>query len=153
LVERTLVILKPDAVQRGLLGRIVGRFEDKGLQVMACKLMRISRELGQRHYAPHRGKPFFEPLLQYMTSGPVLVLVLQGPQAIAQVRKMMGATFASQAEPGTIRGDFGCAPGTLNLIHGSDAPESAATEIGLFFGPEELVEYELTNQPWLYVKE
>jgi nucleoside-diphosphate kinase len=150
-VERTLVILKPDAVQRQLLGRIVTRFEEKGLQIVACKLMRISRDLGERHYAVHKGKPFYEPLLKYMTSGPVLVLVLQADGVIAQVRKLMGATFASNAEPGTIRGDFGCAPGTLNLIHGSDSPESAATEIKLFFRDDELTDYQLANHAWLYV--
>lgn len=150
-MERTLVILKPDAVQRHLLGRILSRFEEKGLQVVGCKLMQITRELAETHYAPHKEKPFFPPLLEYITRGPSLVLVLQADDVIAMVRKMMGATFANNAEPGTIRGDFGCATGTYNLIHGSDSPESAATEIELFFGPDELVEYDLSNKSWLYV--
>ena len=148
-MERTLVIIKPDAVQRQLAGRIISRFEEKGLQIAAVKFMRISQELAREHYAVHKGKDFFEPLIKYITSGPVLIMVLQADGVIAMARKLMGATFGSQAEPGTIRGDFGGSQG-FNLIHGSDSTESAETEIKLFFNNDELVDYELTNQHWLY---
>lgn len=148
-MERTLIIIKPDAVQRQLVGRILCRFEEKGLQIVAGRFMRISRELAQRHYAVHHGKDFYEPLLDYITSGPVMVLVLQGPRAIEICRKLMGATFGYQAEPGTIRGDFGTST-SFNLIHGSDAPESAEKEIKLFFDDEQLLDYQLANQHWLY---
>ena len=148
-MERTLIIIKPDAVQRQLAGRIISRFEEKGLQIAGCKFMRISQELAQEHYAVHKGKDFFEPLIKYMTSGPVLVMVLQAEGVIAMARKLMGATFGSQAEPGTIRGDFGGSQG-FNLVHGSDSTESAETEIKHFFNNDELVDYELTNKHWLY---
>ena len=148
-MERTLIILKPDALQRHLVGRIITRFEEKGLQVVACKLMKIPRALAEEHYAVHKNKPFYGGLLDYVTSGPVLVLALQAPNVIAIARKLMGATFASDAEPGTIRGDFGGSRG-FNLVHGSDSPESAETEIKLFFGDDELLDYELANSHWLY---
>ena len=148
-MERTLVILKPDAIHRQLIGRILARFEDKGLQIVATRLMRISRPLAERHYAVHQGKPFYEPLLRYITSGPVLALVLQADGAIAMARKLMGTTFGCQAEPGTIRGDFGGSRG-FNLVHGSDSPESADTEIKLFFNDDELIDYEFAHQHWLY---
>ena len=148
-MERTLVIIKPDAVQRQLAGRIISRFEEKGLQIAAVKFMRISQELAREHYAVHKGKDFFEPLIEYITSGPVLIMVLQAEGVIAMARKLMGATFGNQAEPGTIRGDFGGSQG-FNLIHGSDSTESAETEIKLFFNNDELVDYELTNKYWLY---
>ena len=147
--ERTLIIIKPDAVQRGLIGQIVGRFERKGLQLVAAKFMQIPRELAQKHYAVHEGKPFFGPVVEYLSSSPSLVMVWQAEGAIGMSRKMMGATFGNQAEPGTIRGDFGASRG-FNLIHGSDSPESADHEIGLYFGPEEIVDYPLTNRHWLY---
>ena len=148
-MERTLVIIKPDAVQRQLAGRIISRFEEKGLQIAAVKFMRISQELAREHYAVHKGKDFFEPLIKYITSGPVLIMVLQANGVIAMARKLMGATFGSQAEPGTIRGDFGGSQG-FNLIHGSDSTESAETEIKHFFNNDELIDYELTNKHWLY---
>lgn len=148
-MERTLVIIKPDAVQRQLAGRIISRFEEKGLQIAAVKFMRISQELAREHYAVHKGKDFFEPLIKYITSGPVLIMVLEAEGVIAMARKLMGATFGNQAEPGTIRGDFGGSQG-FNLIHGSDSTESAETEIKLFFNNGELVDYELTNKHWLY---
>jgi len=151
-VERTLVIIKPDAVQRQLAGRIISRFEEKGLQIAAVKFMRISQELAREHYAVHKGKDFFEPLIKYITSGPVLVMVLQANGVIAMARKLMGATFGNQAESGTIRGDFGGSQG-FNLIHGSDSTESAETEIKHFFNNDELVDYELTNKHWLYGNE
>lgn len=148
-MERTLIILKPDAVQRGLCGQIVGRFEAKGLKLAAMKLMKISRELAERHYAPHKGKPFYPGLINYITAGPVVVLVLEGLNAIAVSRKLMGATFGFNAEPGTIRGDLGVSK-TFNLIHGSDAPESAAAEIALYFKPDELLGYERQSDRWTY---
>lgn len=148
-MERTLIILKPDCVQRGLVGQILGRFESKGLQLAAMKLIHISRDLAERHYAPHRGKPFYPGLINYITAGPVVVLVLEGVNAIAVARKMMGATFGFNAEPGTIRGDFGVSK-TFNLIHGSDSLESAEAEIALYFTPAELMKYERQVQKWIY---
>ncbi len=149
MTERTQIILKPDAVQRQLCGRILDRFEQKGLQLVAGKFMKISRELAETHYGVHKGKPFYEPLLKYITSGPVMVLVFQADRAIAIARKLMGATFGYDAEPGTIRGDFGASRG-FNLIHGSDSPDSAQTEIKLFFADHEIIDYQITQQHWLY---
>ena len=148
-METTLIILKPDAVQRGLMGRIVSRFEEKGLQVVGAKMMLITPELAARHYAVHEGKPFYDGLVRFMTSSPVLVLALRGLGAIAICRKLVGATFGSAAEPGTIRGDFGVS-NSFNLIHGSDGPESAKHELSLFFGAGELVEYERAAEGWIY---
>lgn len=151
-MERTLIILKPDAVQRRLIGRVIQRFEDKGLTVAGMKLMRISRELAERHYAPHKGKPFYPPLLDYITSGPVIVMVLQGPRCITIARALMGATFGYDAAPGTIRGDFG-ASRSYNLVHGSDSPESAATEIALYFRDEELLDYVPAGNDSIYPRD
>ncbi len=148
-MEKTLIILKPDAIQRGLAGRIITRFEEKGLQVAAMKAMKVSKDLAEKHYAVHKGKPFYERLVQYITSSPVIVMVLQGVNAITISRKMMGATFGSKAEPGTIRGDFGVS-NSFNLIHGSDSPEAAAFEIGLYFRPEDLLTYERAAEKWIY---
>ncbi len=148
-MERTLIILKPDALQRRLTGRILQRFEDKGLAIAGLKLMRISRELAEEHYAVHKEKPFYLRLLEYITSSPVVVMVLEANNAIAVSRKMMGATFGSNAEPGTIRGDFSLS-NSFNLIHGSDSPEAAQTEIALYFQPGELLEYERASQTWVY---
>ena len=139
-MERTLIILKPDCVQRRLIGRILQRFEEKGLTIAAMKLMQITRELAERHYAPHQGKPFYPGLISYITSGPVVVLVIAGPQAITICRKLMGKTFGFEAEPGTIRGDYGSSR-TYNLVHGSDSPESAAAEMALYFTPGEILDY------------
>ena len=148
-MERTLIILKPDAVQRGLCGEILTRFEKKGLQIVGMKAMRIPQQTAETHYAPHKGKPFYEGLVKFMTSSPVVVLALAGKDAITISRKMMGATFGSKAEPGTIRGDFGVS-NSFNLIHGSDSPEAAQKEIGLFFKPDELLEWQPTIQSWVY---
>ncbi len=150
-MEQTLIILKPDCVQRRLLGRIIQRFEDKGLTIAGMKLMQISTELAERHYAPHKGKPFYPGLIRYITSGPVVVMVVTGTQAIAICRTLMGKTFGFEAEPGTIRGDFGVSK-TFNLIHGSDGPESAETEIALYFQPGELLSYSTAADGWI-VKE
>ncbi|HVP10322.1 MAG TPA: nucleoside-diphosphate kinase [Phycisphaerae bacterium] len=148
-MEKTLIILKPDALQRGLSGRIISRFEDKGFQILALKMMRVSRELAEKHYAVHKGKPFYPRLISYITSSPVMVMVLQANNAIAVARKMMGATFGSNAEPGTIRGDFGLS-NSFNLIHGSDSPAAAEFEIGLYFRPEDLLAFDRTNERWIY---
>jgi nucleoside-diphosphate kinase len=148
-MERTLIILKPDAVQRGIVGEVITRFEKKGLQIVGMKAMKIPLATAEQHYGPHKGKPFYDGLVKFMTSSPVIVLALAGKDAITIARKMMGKTFGSQAEPGTIRGDFGVS-NSYNLVHGSDAPESAVKEIGLFFKPEELLEWTPTIQPWVY---
>lgn len=148
-MERTLIILKPDAVQRGLIGQILTRFENKGLQIVGMKLMQISTKLAETHYEPHRGKPFYAGLVKFMTSSPVVVLAIEGRDAIAICRKMMGATFGSKAEPGTIRGDFGVS-NSFNLIHGSDSPESAQRELGLFFQSGELLEWQPASRGWVY---
>lgn len=146
-MERTLIILKPDCTHRRLIGRIIQRFEEKGLVIAAMKLMRIDEELAGRHYAPHKGKPFYPGLIEYITSGPVVVMVLAGNEAIAVCRKLMGKTFGYEAEPGTIRGDFGISK-TYNLVHGSDSPESAETEIALYFKSNELLEYAPVTDAW-----
>ncbi len=148
-MERTLIIIKPDAIQRQLAGRIISRFEDKGLQLVAAKFMCIPLELAQTHYEMHKGKPFYDSLLEYMTSGPVMVLVFQAEGVIAMARTLMGSTFGCDAAPGTIRGDFGGSKG-FNLIHGSDSVESAQREIKLFFRDDELVDYQLAQKHWLY---
>jgi nucleoside-diphosphate kinase len=147
-VERTLIIIKPDAVQRGLVGPILSRFEARGLRFAALKLMRITPELAGRHYAEHQGKPFYEGLVTFITSSPVVVGVLEGPNAIATTRAMMGATNPANAAPGTLRGDYALSVSN-NVVHGSDGPESAPREIGLFFSPEELHTYERAVDPWI----
>lgn len=149
-VQRTLVLLKPDAVQRGLVGPILSRFEQKGLKLLALKLRQFSRETMERHYEPHRGKPFYPGLVQYMTSGPVVALALEGVDAIEVVRGLIGATNSRKAAPGTIRGDYGMSFSN-NLVHGSDAPEAATRELGIFFGDaSEVVEWTPASLPWLY---
>ena len=147
-MERTLILLKPDAVQRGLCGKILSRFEDKGLKIVAMKLMKIAPELAARHYEQHKERGFYPGLVKFMTSSPVLALVLEGIGAIKISRTMMGATFGADAAPGTIRGDFGVSR-SYNLIHGSDSPEAAARELGLFF-PEGIVGWEHAAQTWIY---
>ena len=148
-METSLILIKPDGVQRRLAGRILARFEEKGLQVVGAKLMRIAPELAERHYASHKGKPFYPGLVSFMTSSPVFALALRGKNSVAVVRKMLGATFGSKAEPGTIRGDFGISDG-FNLVHASDSPETAKVEVSLFFKPEEVVEYLMADTPWVY---
>ncbi|RLE28898.1 nucleoside-diphosphate kinase [Candidatus Acetothermia bacterium] len=147
-MERTLVLLKPDAVQRRLVGRIISRFEDKGLKIVGMKLMQVSRELAERHYAEHREKPFFGELVSFITSSPIVAMVVEGPGAIEEVRRLMGRTDPREAAPGTIRGDWGLSI-TMNLVHGSDSPASAAREIPIFFAEEELLSYSLADAPWL----
>lgn len=147
-MERTLIIIKPDAVQRGLVGAIITRFEQRGLRIVGLKFMQITHELAERHYAVHQGKPFYEGLLDYITSGPVAVMVLEGPQAIAAARATMGATRPLEASPGTIRADFGLEVGR-NLIHGSDGPDTAHFELGLFFDESELVSWTRDIDRWI----
>ena len=148
-MERTLIIFKPDAVQRGICGEILSRFERKGLQIVGMKFMKIPTQLAETHYEPHKGKGFYPGLVKFMTSSPVLVMALQGKDAIAIARKMMGATFGSKAEPGTIRGDYGVS-NSFNLIHGSDSQESAQRELGLFFKKDELLDWTPASQGWVY---
>lgn len=147
-MERTLIILKPDAVQRGLIGPILTRIERRGLRFAALKLIQITPELAARHYAVHKGKPFYEPLVAYITSGPVVVAVIEGENAIEIMRKTMGATNPAQAEPGTIRADFAVEIGR-NLVHGSDGPDTAAYEIPLFFADGEILSYERAVESWI----
>lgn len=148
MTERTLVLVKPDGVQRLLVGRIIGRFEERGLKLVGLKLVRVSRELAEAHYAVHREKPFFQGLVEFITSGPLVAAVLEGPGAIGLVRTMVGATRPPEAAPGTIRGDFAIETGQ-NLVHASDGPETAAAEIALWFRPDELVEYERAIDRWV----
>lgn len=146
-MERTFLILKPDAVQRGLIGELLLRFERRGLKILALKFLQVSDEMARKHYAVHEGRPFFNGLIQYITSAPVVTLVLEGKNAIAVVRSMVGATRPHEAAPGTIRADFGLDVGR-NLIHASDAPETAQDEIALWFGSD-LVEWQRANDPWI----
>ncbi len=148
-MERTLIILKPDTVQRGLVGAIVSRFENKGIQLAGAKFMKISQQTAETHYGPHKGKPFYDGLVKFMTSSPVLVLALEGKEVITISRNLMGATFGSKAAPGTIRGDYGVS-NSFNLIHGSDSPEAAEKELKLFFKPEELLDWKPAVGVWVY---
>ena len=147
-MERTLVIVKPDGVQRGLIGEIILRLERRGLKLVGMKFMQITPELASRHYAVHKGKPFYEPLVAYITSSPVVMMVWEGKQAIEVVRKTMGATNPVKAEPGTIRADLGVEIGR-NLVHGSDGPETAVFEVALFFREDELVEWTRSAERWI----
>jgi nucleoside-diphosphate kinase len=146
-VERTLVVLKPDAVRRGLVGEVVARFERKGLKILAVKTLRVLPELAQRHYAEHEGKPFYPALMQHITSGPVVALALEGRSAISVVRLLTGATNPQTADPGTIRGDYGLGI-TPNLVHASDSTESAARELPLYFEAEELLAYSRVGEEY-----
>ncbi len=149
MIERTFVMLKPDAIHRGMISEIVGRLERKGLKPVAVKFMRIPKEMAERHYAEHKGKGFFPGLIEYITSGPVLCMVWEGENAVASVRALMGKTNPQDALPGTIRGDLAQQTGR-NLVHGSDSPESAKREIQLFFNDYELVDWKRSVDPWLY---
>ena len=147
-MERTLIIIKPDAMERGLLGDILMRFERRGLKTVALKMMRIDEALAKRHYGEHEGKPFFPGLISYIISAPVVVAVLEGPRAIQVARQTMGATDPAKAAPGTIRADLGLEVGR-NLVHGSDGPETAEREIALFFDEDELIEWERSVDRWI----
>lgn len=148
-MERTFLMVKPDGVQRGVIGDIVARFERKGFQLVGAKLMQVSRELAEQHYAEHKERPFFGELVEFITSGPVFAMVWEGENVIATARQMMGKTNPQEALPGTIRGDFGLTVGK-NIIHGSDSKESVAREIQLFFKEEELVSYNKLMNEWVY---
>jgi nucleoside-diphosphate kinase len=149
-VERTLVLLKPDAVQRGLVGRILARFEEKGLKIVGLKMRQFPVAQIEKHYAPHRERPFFRNLVEFMTSGPVVALALEGKNAIEVTRTLMGATNAAKAAPGTIRGDLGLSFSN-NLVHGSDGPESAADELANFFADAaEICEWTPAGEAWIY---
>ena len=149
MAEWTLIIIKPDGVQRHLAGEIIRRFERKGLKLVAAKLLRPDIELAKKLYAVHKGKPFYEGLVRYLCSAPVLAMVWEAQGVIEIARRMLGATFGYEAQAGTIRGDFGCSRG-FNLVHGSDSAKSAEYEIPLFFKPEELLEYGFSDEQWLY---
>ncbi len=148
-MERTLVLVKPDGVQRGLVGEVISRFERRGLRLAGMKFMWMSRELAARHYHEHEGKPFYEGLVNYITSGPIVAMVWEGRQAIEVVRQTMGKTRPAEAAPGTIRGDLGLEVGR-NVVHGSDGPESAAYEISLFFREDELFSWKRDIDPWVF---
>ena len=147
-METTLILLKPDTVQRGLMGRVLTRFEEKGLKVVGLKLTQMTQELAAQHYSDHKDRPFYPGLVKFMTSRPILALALQGNNAITVCRKLMGATFGADAEAGTIRGDFGISR-SFNLVHGSDSPEAAQKELGLFF-PEGVLNYDFEGFRWIY---
>jgi nucleoside-diphosphate kinase len=147
-LERTLVLVKPDGVQRRLVGEVITRFERRGLHLVALKLMRIDRDLAERHYAEHTGKLFFDGLVAFITSGPVVAMVWEGADAVAQVRAMMGATNPTAAAPGSIRGDLAVNIGN-NVVHGSDSPGRGAEEVALFFTPDELIEWNAVDSAWV----
>ncbi len=147
-MERTLIIIKPDGVQRNLIGEIISRFERRGLKIIGMKLMQVSRELAAKHYAIHEGKPFYNGLIDYITSGPVVVMALEAPNAVVAARTTIGATKAHEAAGGTIRGDFAIQVGR-NLVHGSDSPENGAIEVANFFDESELINWTPTITPWV----
>jgi nucleoside-diphosphate kinase len=147
-MEKTLILLKPDCLHRRLAGVLLQRFEQKGLRLAGMKLVQVSRGLAEQHYAVHKGKPFYESLLRFLTAGPTLALVLEGREAVAVARNLIGATDGVKAAPGTIRGDFAISVQN-NLVHGSDSPENAAAEVNLWFKPDELVRYEPVDLPWV----
>ena len=147
-LERSFVLLKPDAVARRLLGEIIGRFESKGLKIVAMKMLKVTPALSKQHYAEHVHKPFYPMLEEFITSGPVVALAVEGPQAIAVIRAMLGSTNGRESALGTIRGDFGLSR-QMNLVHGSDGPDAAARELGIYFKPEELLSYPTSLDPWI----
>ncbi|MEE9151705.1 MAG: nucleoside-diphosphate kinase [Thermoplasmata archaeon] len=148
-MERTFAMLKPGSIQRGLIGSIISRFENRGLKIIAMKMMTVSSELAKQHYAEHETKSFYEDLMSYIISGPVVAMVLEGPNAISVVRNMMGKTDPLESAPGTIRGDLGLFTGK-NIVHGSDSATSAKREIDLFFTLEELLKYKRCDEEWIY---
>ena len=148
-MERTLVLVKPDGVQRGLMGEIITRLERRGLRLVAAKFLMVSQELAETHYAIHKGKPFYDGLIAYITSAPVMAMVWEGPNAIAAVRQTMGATRPIEAEPGSVRHDFGLEVGR-NLTHASDTPENGAAEVALWFSPNELMDWKRDLDRWIF---
>jgi len=151
-MERTLIVLKPDAVQRQLAGKIIDRFERKGLKIVGLRMLRVDADLARRMYSVHEGKDFYAPLMAFITASPVVAMVLEGPGAIAICRSLMGPTFGPDAPGGTIRGDFALSR-RYNLIHGSDSAESAAREIPLFFEPDQLCDYDLVAGEWILARD
>jgi len=151
-MERTLVLVKPDGVQRGLIGEIVARLERKGLKVVGLRMLDVSRQMAERHYAVHAGRHFYAGLVDFITSGPVAAVAMEGPDAIAIVRRMVGRTMPNEAEPGTIRGDLGIS-GLRNLVHASDAPDTAAAELELWFGADGQVDYPRAIEAWIVAEE
>ena len=147
-MQQTLILFKPDCVHRRLVGTLTAKFEQKGLRLAGLKLVHASRDLAEKHYAVHKGKPFYETLLQFLTSGPTVALVLEGREAVTVARAMIGPTDSAKAPPGTLRGDFGISVQN-NLIHGSDSAENAAAEIALWFRPEELVGFQPVDTAWV----
>ena len=147
--ERTLILVKPDGMQRGLAGEIISRLESRGLRIVGVRLLQVDEALAKRHYAEHEGKPFYDGLVEFITSGPVVAMCVDGPNAIASVRRLMGATDPQDSGPGTIRGDLAVEIGR-NLVHGSDSLESAAGEVDLFFQPAELLSYERAIDRWVF---
>ncbi|HHT46022.1 MAG TPA: nucleoside-diphosphate kinase [Firmicutes bacterium] len=147
-MQKTFVMIKPDAVQRNLIGEIIGRLEKKGLKLVAAKMMILSREMAEKHYAEHKGKSFFDDLVEFITSGPVMAMVWEGIEAVKVVRKLMGNTDPQEAAPGTFRGDYALFTGN-NIVHGSDSPESASREISLFFLENELISYRKDLDTWV----
>lgn len=150
-MQTTLIILKPDTVQRGLIGQIISRFEDKGLTIAGAKMLLVKTKLAEAHYQEHAGKPFYDGLINFITSSPVLVLALRGDNAIAVCRNMIGSTNGQAAAPGSIRGDFGMSTG-FNLIHGSDSESSAQRELSLWFKEDQIIDYTPTRNQWIYEK-
>ncbi len=150
-MERTLVLVKPDGVQRGLIGEVIARLERRGLRLVTAKFMNVSRQLAETHYAIHKGKPFYDGLISYITSAPVMAMVWEGPNAVAAVRQTMGATRPTEAAPGTLRHDFALEVGR-NLTHASDEPANAEKEVALWFKQEELVDWKRENDKWIFEK-
>ena len=148
MAERTLILIKPDGVERALVGKIVDRYEQRGLRIVGMKMLRVPRELAEQHYDVHRDKPFFAGLIEFITSGPLVAMCVEGPNAIAVCREINGATRPPQATPGSIRGDMALDTGH-NLVHGSDSPETAASEVALWFKPEELIDYVRAVDSWI----
>lgn len=148
-VERTFVAVKPDGVERILVGEVVGRFERRGLKIVGMKFMKVTKEMAEQHYGEHKGKPFYDGLVSYITSGPIVAMALEGKDAVALARQVIGATKPKDAAPGTIRGDLAVEIGR-NIVHGSDSPENGQREIGIFFKPEELVEWTGSLNKWIW---
>ena len=151
-IETTLILVKPDGVHRGLVGEVISRFERKGMTLAGLKLMRVTRELAEKHYGEHKGKPFYESLLTFITSGPVVAMAMRGPRGIKVARALMGKTFGHEAAPGTIRGDFGQST-SMNIVHGSDTPENAARELSIFFSEDEILDYDHCRSAWSFGEE
>ena len=148
-MEQSLVLVKPDGVQRGLIGEVITRLENRGLRLVAARLMWVNTELAEKHYAVHAGKPFYAPLITFITSSPVMAMVWEGPDAIAAIRQTFGKTRGSEADPGTLRHDFAL-QARYNIVHASDSPETAAIEIALWFKPEEIVSWQRDIEKWIY---